>query len=58
MKKKHTTGEILEELGFNEKEKEIFMKCIKTAKEFQKNETIDVELTFDKLIQEAFSNVI
>lgn len=58
MKKKLTTNDILNELGFSIEEREVFLKCIQVAKDAQYNETIDTEKRFEQMIEEAIGNEV
>lgn len=51
MKKKPTINDVLNELGFNQVEKEGFVNCVKVVKEEQKNETIDAQAEMEKIIE-------
>ncbi len=57
-KKNLNTNKVLNKLGFSLEEQKVFNECIKIAKEAQSNETINVELEFEKLIEGMINNEI
>ena len=53
MKEKQTINDVLNQLGFNTKEKEAFVECVKAVKKEQKEEDFDAEQEIASIIEEV-----
>lgn len=53
MKEKQTINDVLNQLGFNGKEKAAFVECVKAVKKEQKEEDFDAEKEISSIIEEV-----
>ncbi|MCQ2798797.1 MAG: hypothetical protein MJ220_02840 [Bacilli bacterium] len=56
MKQKLTINDVLNELGFNEKQKQGFVECVKAVKREQKEEDYKAEEEIAKTVKEVCSD--